>query len=226
MDKVIIIKETPKGFVSDTVYSVEDTIALKLNQETTISIPDKEFTVHTIPEKDNLETIGLWVAIIAGIITLIYTLVSIRKLFSKNEDAEKQIAELIKQTAELVNHNKLYEKRIRMLVKPRIWSNGGNVFPAKNEWGISIDNKGEEAVIDSITVIGGDVANAKFKLYGFPMNIEKGGHLRITGESISKNPNDIQLTISIKYRDLEDYGYETTFNWKGGATTFLETKEY
>lgn len=176
-------------------------------------------------EKDCFDYIIAIITALGSLVALPLTVISIVKLIKKDEQKQEQINELINQTKELANHNALYEKRIRMIHKPRLWSNGGSVMPFDEKWNIRIDNKGEEATITAIEIIGGDIKNATFLIHGLPYELDKGKSSVFTGQSLDKNPNDIELEIKVSYHDIEGYEYETYFKWKGGSSTLLRTIE-
>lgn len=159
------------------------------------------------------------------LITVIFTLASIRRLFKRDDQKQEQIDELINQTTELAKHNALYERRIRMINKPRITSGGGTTAAYADEWTIRLENKGENAIITNIEIIGGDIENAVFLLHGLPYELDKGKNAMFSGRSIDKTPNKLYLQICVSYKDIEDYEYQAIFDWKGGGTTLVETKE-
>jgi hypothetical protein len=165
------------------------------------------------------------ITMIGVLVTIVFTITSIRRLFKRDDQKQEQIDELINQTKELARHNALYEKRIRMIHKPRIWSNGGSTAAYDSEWSIRIDNKGEDATITSLDIIGGDAENAKFLIHGLPFELDKGKSCVFSGTCTEKNPNEIYLKIQVNYTDVEGYEYATIFDWKGGSTTLVETKE-
>jgi hypothetical protein len=189
-----------------------------------ITIPEAPIEVKTQGKSKFDYTLQV-VTLISAIVVTIFTLLSIRKLFKKDKDKQAQIDELARQTGQLSKTNQLYEKRLRLIHKPRIWSNGGRVSPSKEQWSISLDNKGEEATITNIDIISGDMENAVFLIHALPYELGKGDQSLFTGRSIGKNPNDIELIIKVSYHDIEGYNYEAIFKWKGGATSLLETKE-
>jgi hypothetical protein len=176
-------------------------------------------------EKDKFDYLIAIITALGSLVALPLTIISIIKLIKRDEQKQEQINELVKQTKELANHNTLYEKRIRMINKPRIWSNGGSVSPFENEWNIRIDNKGEEATITAVEITSGDIANASFLLHGFPFELDKGKSSVFTGRVANINPHDLELEIKVSYHDLEGYKYETFFKWKGGATGLIKTIE-
>ena len=117
-DKIIILKNSKNGIVKDTIVSVQDTMRLKLENLVKLQLPDSDFVVQTITEPMTiLEQIGVSVGILAGIATLIYTLWQINKLLKNDNELQGQIDELVKL-------NSLFEKRLRMSVKPKLWTNG------------------------------------------------------------------------------------------------------
>ena len=178
-----------------------------------------------VMEKDGFDYIIAIITALGYLVALPLTIISIIKLIKKDEQKQEQINELINQTKELANHNTLYEKRIRMIHKPRLWSNGGSTMAYDSEWNIRIDNKGEEATITGIEIVGGDIENAAFLIHGLPYELDKGKSMLFSGRAINKNPNDMKLEIKVSYHDVEGYEYDTFFKWKGGGTTLLKTIE-
>jgi hypothetical protein len=159
------------------------------------------------------------------LLSAILSVISIRKLIKKDDQKQGQIDELINQTKELAKHNTLYERRIRMINKPRIISGGGTTAGYAEEWSIRLENKGENAIITNIEIIGGDKDHAVFLTNGLPYELDKGKTSLFSGRSIDKNPNQLYLQICVSYKDVEDYEYQAIFDWKGGGTTLIETKE-
>jgi hypothetical protein len=217
--------------MKDSIIQLKKTKIIKNKNETIkANLIDKKLTFEKAPIKiDQVKNIYDYcfdaISILGILLTVIYTFIAIRKLFKRDEQKQEQINELIKHTQQLAKHNNLYEKRIRMLNKPRIWSNGGSVDPFNNEWDISIDNKGEEAKIIDIIIVGGDIKHAEFYPHALPWDLEKGNNIRFKGKSIKKNPHDLFLKIKLSYFDVEGYEYESFFDWKAGATILTETKE-
>ncbi len=137
--KIIILKNTKNGIVKDTILSAKDTIRLNLENLVKFQKPDEDLTVHTIPEPlSGIELFGIWIGAILAIVTIIYTLIQLNKLLKNDNELQSQINELVKL-------NSLFEKRLRMSVKPRLYIS--NVMSAgyNHEISISVKNRGERA---------------------------------------------------------------------------------
>jgi len=209
----MVIKSTSKGLVVDTIISSKDSFHITANYHTTVSIPDNTINV-ILPEKSNLEIFSTWAIIIGGLAGLAGAFVAFWQLFRKDKIKERQIEELIKQT-------RINQARLRMLVKPRIWSNGGGWV--NERIGIDINNRGELGFYDGYEILEGD--KLEFSVWRRPIDIEKDGQIKLTAPFIQKAPKDVFFRIKIFYHDQENFNYETIFDWKGGVVTFVETIE-
>lgn len=117
------------------------------------------------------------------------------------------------------------EQKLRLIVKPRIWSNGGGYRGYERIINISIDNRGELCYVDDFEVIEGDEIN--LNKWNTPITLAKDGHIRITGDIVDpeKHPREVSFQIRLEYHDQENYMYETVIQWIGGVTKVLYTKE-
>ncbi len=224
-DQVIILKSNKQGLQVDTVLVTEhsDTLALAIDVSGTsvLEIPDKKISVET-PGKDWFDySLGI-ITIIGAIVTLIYTLKSIRKLFEKDEQRQEQIEELAAQTQQLIVQNALFERRIRMQVKPRIWSNGGGTRKG-NMVHISLDNRGEFCYFESVEQIDGD--KIEWNDWKQPVALTNEKPIRLTGTSVEKAAQKAEFRIKTLFSDLEGYKYEVVFHWKEGRPTLESSTE-
>lgn len=225
MQEIIVLKSTKKGIVVDTVYKSNDTLKIDVTTATTLQLPKEQLVVTTIsPPKDGIELFGLWAAIIGGIAAFVAVGISFYQLFKKDKDKQKQINELANQTAELIKQTKLYDKRIRMAVKPGIWCNGSGRRGAEKEFHVHVDNRGEIAFLDRIEFLEGDPVTIR-NWNSATIPIEKNGTIKITGNYGSLDPDTMNFKFKIQYHDREGYKYETIYEWKGGHAGILETKE-
>jgi len=227
MNKVLVLKNTKKGLTVDTVYNSQDTIVVQFNTETSVSIPDNTIKVE-LPEKSGLDVFASYAAIFGGLAAIIGALIAFYQLFKRDKNKEKQIAELVKQTtefsnqtAELIKQTKINEKRLRMLVKPYIWSNGGGGVGGNII--MYLDNRGELCFYDDYKIIDGD--EVEFERWNRPMEIEKDDSIKLSAPMIDKSLDNTNFKIKVFYHDQEDFKYEAIFEFKGGATKLLETIE-
>lgn len=114
------------------------------------------------------------------------------------------------------------EKRLRLMVKPRLWSNGGGYRGYENTWHMNISNKGESCVIDSIKQVDGNDIEFHNRE---GTEIEKDNSIILNGSTKNKHPKDTWFQLCIEYHDQGDYKYESIFSWNGGKVKLLETKE-
>jgi len=225
MQEIIVLKNTKKGLVVDTVYKSADTLKIDVTTATTLQLPKEKLVVTTIePPKEGIELFGLWAAIIGGIAAFIAVGLSFYQLFKKDREKQAQINELANQTAELIKQTKLFDKRIRMAVRPGIWCNGSGRRGHEQEFNVQVDNRGEIAFLDKIEFMDGDdILLRNWNNTSIP--IEKNGTVKITGNYGSLNPDTMNFKFKICYHDREGYKYETIYEWKGGFAKILETKE-
>ncbi|SHO59930.1 hypothetical protein [Algoriphagus zhangzhouensis] len=225
-NQIVVLQNTKEGLVIDTVYNQNDTLYIDFFNKTTIEIPSKRLEVNTyLPEKGGLEIFSLWAIIIGGIAGLIGAFVAFYQLFKKDTEKQIQLNELKNQTEQLIKQNHLFEKRIRMSVRPLIWTNGSGIRPSEREFHVDVDNMGQLAFLDSIDFLDGDTVeishwNGKY----VPIEKEK-GNIKITGMYGGLDPEEMSFRFVIKYHDTENYKYETEFEWKNRHARVVETRE-
>lgn len=211
---MIPVKELEAIISQDTILTVRDTIKIDLSQE--FLLPDS-FVVHTISQPlSGIEYWGLWIGAVAGFIAISAGIISIRKLFRKNEDLQSQIIELVKL-------NKLFEKRVRMSVKPHLWTNSSGYNGTHHTIHIQVDNRGEIGFYTGFDVLEGK-GNFSIQDWSQPIPIEKGGNIKLSGSTV-EHPTKTYFKIKIKYYDKENYNYETVIEWDNAKVIFLETIE-
>lgn len=207
------MKEGVQNIINDTVLAVNDTIKLDLKQQ--VILPDN-FTVHTISQLTGIEYVGLWIAAIAGIIAIFAGIKSIRKLFKKDDELQSQINELVKL-------NQLFEKRVRMTVKPHLWTNGSGYNGTDYTIHIQVNNRGQIGFYTGFEVLEGK-GGFNIQHWNQPIPIEKNEYITLSGTTI-EHPKKTYFKIKIKYFDKENYAYETIIEWNEGKVKFLETTE-
>lgn len=221
-DIILILHRTKNGLVNDTIIDKNGNLKLDVSGVHTTELLEKPLVVKT-QGKDNFEYFVDIVTILGIIIAAIYTLSSFKKLFKRDEQKDEQIRELSAQTAQIIRQNELYEKRIRMLVKPRLWTNGGGFSGSDGEIYITLNNRGYLCFIDSWVPF--DSEDVVFVEWKDPIEIDNGGRTYLRGQALHKHPKDIYFKLKITYRDQEENTYESIFDWQSGNTSLLSTKE-
>lgn len=216
-DKIIILKNTKNGVIKDTIMNVQDTIRLSLDNQIKMIQPDKEIVVRTITEPlSGIEIFGLWIAAILAVITIIYTLLQLSKLLKNDNELQSQINELVKL-------NNLFERRLRMTVKPHIFQNGSGYMGADHTIHIHLNNRGEICFYKGFEVLEGE-GNFWLQEWEQDITIEKDKHIQLTGRT-NEHPTKTYFKIKVLYYDREDYQYETIIEWNNSKVTFLETND-
>ena len=216
-DKIIILKNTKNGVIKDTIMNVQDTIRLSLDHQIKMIQPDKEIVVRTITEPlSGIEIFGLWIAAILAVITIIYTLLQLSKLLKNDNELQSQINELVKL-------NNLFERRLRMTVKPHIFQNGSGYMGADHTIHIHLNNRGEICFYKGFEVLEGE-GNFWLQEWEQDITIEKDKHIQLTGRT-NEHPTKTYFKIKVLYYDREDYQYETIIEWNNSKVTFLETND-
>ena len=215
---VILLKTTRNGIVQDTAISVQDTIKLNIENLVKFQIPDNDFVVHTISEQaQGIELFGYWIAAIGGVIAILFTYYQFKKLRENDNELQSQIIELVKL-------NSLFEKRLRMSVKPKLWTNGGGYNGTDYSIHIEINNRGQRAFYKGFEIVEG---KGTFWLQEWNQDIviEKDGQIQLSGNTTG-HPKDSYFRIKINYTDDENYQYETMIEWgNNGRARFLDTIE-
>lgn len=118
----------------------------------------------------------------------------------------------------------LEEQRLRLLTKPRIWTNGGGYRGTEKEIKVSIDNRGELCYVDDFEIVEGDQVN--LRKWKQPVTLVKDGNIYITGILEGDIwPKDAKFKLRLDYHDQENYHYQSIIQWTGGSTRLLETIE-
>ncbi|WP_282073993.1 hypothetical protein [Polaribacter atrinae] len=220
-DKIIILKNTKNGIIKDTIMSVQDTLRLDLKQE--LIIPDNA-TIKTIAEPlTGIEYWGLWIAAIGGLVGIIAAIKVFKDLFKRDESQQLQIQGQQDQINELVKLNKLFEKRVRMTVKPHLWSNSSGYNGTDYTIHIQLDNRGEMAFYSGFETLEGD-ESFTLQEWNQDIPIKNDGYIRLSG-STTGHPNQTYFKIKVFYYDKENYKYETIIEWNNARVRFLETNE-
>jgi hypothetical protein len=216
-DKIIILKNTKNGVIKDTIMSVQDTIRLSLDNQIKMIQPDKEIVVRTITEPlSGIEVFGLWVAAILGLITIIYTFLQLSKLLKNDNELQSQIDELVKL-------NNLFERRLRMTVKPHIFQNGSGYMGADRTIHIRLNNRGEICYYKGYEILEGE-GDFRLEEWEQDITIDKDKSIQLSGRT-KDHPTKTYFKIKILYYDRENYQYETIIEWNNSKVTFLETNE-
>lgn len=203
--------------VSDTIVKVSDTLNLNLTNAIKLFQGDELLVVKTMPEPvSGVEFWALVIGIIAAIVTVFYTLIALKKLLSNDEQLQSQIDELVKL-------NSLFERRLRMSVKPHLFINGTQTYGKEKKLALHLHNRGELAFYSSYKIIEG-YKDVTFQEWEGDIEIEKNNSIILSGYSYNK-PNEIQFVMIITYHDKENYHYESLIEWKNGSAKITKTVE-
>lgn len=214
--------------MQDTISTVKDTLHLNLKQE--FVIPDNA-TIKTISEPlTGIEYWGLWIAAIGGVVGMIAAIKAFKDLFKKDKSQQnqidfqqKQIKNQQSQIGELIKLNKLFEKRVRMTVKPHLWTNGSGYNGTDYTIHIKINNRGEIGFYSGFETLEGD-GSFWLQEWNQDIPIKKEEYIQLSGRT-SNHPNQTYFKIKVLYYDRENYKYETIIEWDKGKVRFLETNE-
>jgi hypothetical protein len=221
LDKIVILKNTKIGIIKDTIMFVKDTLRLDLKQE--FLLPDS-VTIKTITEPlTGIEYWSLWIAAIGGLVGIIAAIKAFKDLFKRDESQQLQIQGQQDQINELIKLNKLFEKRVRMTVKPHLWSNGSGCNGTDYTIHIKLDNRGEMAFYSGFETLEGE-GDFTFQEWDQDIPIKKDGYIQLSGNTLD-HPNQTYFKIKVFYYDKEDYKYETIIEWNNARVRFLETNE-
>lgn len=224
MQDIVVLRDTPKGVVIDTVYSQQDTLFVDFKTTTSVELPDEPFVVRNIPPgKDNLDLFSAYAIIIGGLAGLFGAIAAFWQLFKKDKDKQNQLDELKSQTDELIKQNGLFERRIRMSVKPQIYRSAQGTTPARRQFQVYIKNRGENAFVDHIELLEGN--DVRLEKWGDDVVISKGDQKIITGHYGDIDRDTMKFSFRIHYHDSEGYCYETDFEWSNRIAKIIETRE-
>lgn len=212
LDQIVVLKNSKKGIVVDTLYNQNDTLFIDFSNKTNIEIPSERLDVNTFSEKDAWDIIGIIAAIVAAFTAIIGSYIAIRQLIRKDQEKQNQLDELRSQTNQLIKQNELHEKRIRLTVQPDIWSNGHGIRPYENRITVDVNNRGNIAFVDEIVLSEGH--GVRVHNWNQTIPIEKDGRIIVQCEyddDIQKE--DLDFKFIVKYYDQGAYRYETKFHW-------------
>ena len=189
-------------------------------------MPTEPFEVNTNPPgKDGWDILLIVVSIIGGLAAIIGAIAAFIQLFKKDEDKQNQLKELKGQTEQLIKQNQLFEKRIRMMVKPMIWSNGDGIKPSEKRFNVRVDNRGQIGFITEVKLIDGDSVGLRGWKDKTITIAKDNGSINLTGDYGELDPKTMSFRFLIKYHDSENFRYETIFKWESGRCKVIETKE-
>lgn len=108
------------------------------------------------------------------------------------------------------------KRDFRSKFKPRLRT---RTSTSREEFGIFIDNDGEDAIVDSFSVTESNIEVDKIFLYRWnqPVAIKKGSYIKITGNS-TISANQLTFKMELKYHDTEQHNYRTTISWERGKS--------
>jgi hypothetical protein len=216
-DKIIILKNTKNGVVKDTIMSVQDTLRLSLENIIKLKQPQETLVVKTITEPlSGIETFGLWVAAILAVLGIIHIVIQLKKLLKNDNELQSQINELVK-----LNH--LFERRLRMTVKPHLFQNGSGYLGADHTIFINLNNRGGICYYKGFEVLEGE-GDFRLEEWEPDITIDKDKYIKLTGRT-NEHPTATYFKIKVLYYDRENYQYETIIEWNNSRVAFLETND-
>lgn len=115
-EKIIILKQTKKGYEADTVYSASDSLNIHFSGKQYLELKDTPIDVNT-PGKDWFDYALGTITILGAIIAAFYTWKSIRKLYQKDEDKQAQIDKLSSIAEKMEAQNAILEEANLLISK-------------------------------------------------------------------------------------------------------------
>ena len=217
MEVQLPVQDTLNQVVSDTLIKVSDTINLKLLNTLKLFQGDEQLVVKTITEPTRgIEYWGLLIAIGVGILTALYNIIASKKLLSNDKQLQSQINELVKL-------NQLFERRLRMSVKPHLYTNGSGYHGTDWTIYLLLFNRGEIAFYHGFEPLEGK-GNFSFPKWNESIWITKDKPMELKGQT-SEHPKNTYFKMKIQYSDKENYQYESIIEWNKGSAKLLETIE-
>ncbi|MPL95106.1 hypothetical protein SDC9_41270 [bioreactor metagenome] len=150
---------------------------------------------------------------------------------NKQNDLLAQQVDIFRNTSILKEQNQvaleklrdIEEQKIKLSVKPNIWTNGGMEKGYQNELQIDISNKGEVANLLEFRLISDDLTLHNLHL---PYELEKGkGRYIFAKGKSNKAIKNCEYQIDVIYEDSLKNRYCSTFIGKGAIAKITETKE-
>jgi hypothetical protein len=115
------------------------------------------------------------------------------------------------------------DKKLRLSVKPNIWTNGGIEKGYQKELMIDISNKGENAKLLTYMLTSDDI-----ELYNeyLPFDLDKGNSVYVFARpKTNKHVRDCEYELEVVYSDALGNKYNTKFKGKGAVAKFVTTTE-
>jgi hypothetical protein len=194
----------------------KDTIVLNVDVSgsTQVEIP-KEIIYVEAEKKDWFDyTVGT-VAVLGGLFALIYTILSIKKILNKSEEANQLLNQLVKQ-------NQIAERAIKLKVMPRI-SVGGGFQNGSGVIQVSVKNEGETCLIKDVKNINNDQVTLGQQTY--PIKLNKGDKNSIEFHYSGSDLKGLIFEFEIHYQDLESNKYSLKIERNKGKCKVLEELE-
>jgi hypothetical protein len=241
--------------VKDSVISVEkDTVLVDIVNAFQHSANQQCFTVHTIAEpKEWYEYAAIALAIIGGVISVIYTFIQLNKLKNNDKDTQEQMNKLggivnaIEAQNAIINEgNELTRQNIEEIQKLILTGIGtGSLaeieqkrFRLSVKPRLYIGASGYSDLGNKINIHffnrgelcyydGYDIIegdDVKFNHFNSAYEINKDDEFILRGELLIKPVKTIKFKMKIKYHDQAKYKYETIIEWDKFAK-IIDTNE-
>jgi hypothetical protein len=115
------------------------------------------------------------------------------------------------------------EKKLRLSVQPKLWTNGGGYNGSTGEFHLDLNNKGEDAIIEEIVNNSKDVMIYNVNT---PFELEKGSNIKIRG--IQNGERHVQycaIDVDIVYSDSLKNKYRSKITGTGIQIKIADTIE-
>jgi len=149
-------------------------------------------------------------------------------LFRKDKNKQSQIEKLTSiaatlgmQSESLKKRNDLLEQRLRLSVKPNLWTNGGLQDENQRRLEIDLSNKGETARLIDFRL---DSTDVELRDVFLPYDLDKGMNIFIYANPITdKRIENCEYELYVIYSDALDNEYCLKFKGKGSVAKIVET---
>ncbi len=217
-EKIIVIREDENGMLKDTIINHQDTIKIKLGGTQTLELPEERIEVET-PGKDGFDYTIAIVTLAGVVFTLVYTFLSIKKLFKKDEQKETQIAKLAGIAAELKLANEQALKRDKLSRRPFIDYSINPVIPNNAGGSVILDISNSNPISNIMNYDLLDTNTLGFNNYIKIVPGNTGNH-QIMGVKFFYSGHPAQGGIfSIVYTTEQGYEYIQEINLAYDATS-------
>lgn len=216
-DQIVVLKNTKTGFQIDTVYNSNDTLFLDLSNKTTIEIPGGRLEVNTYPPPKDVWDVVMISATIIGVVAACWAAYSAYKQLKKeNIESRQQIDHLAKL-------REIDEKRLKLMVKPKLDTRGRR-HAGGTDLGFNVINEGNSCRVESIDLVeGSNVVNLRG--LNRTLELKKGASIEFAGSTKGgQHPTAISFTLRLKYSDEGEYQYESYVRWRNESLS-IETNE-